>query len=324
MLVSILDKSTLAATQSVTLADGLNFQSGLRVETDCQTCNYTQLRMNGLGGAYSQILINNRPVFNALMGLYGLEQLPVNMIEKVEIVKGGGSAIYGSNAIAGTVNVITRQPEKDHVGLELNTALINGQVWDHRLNVNATKVLKDAGLTLFASARDRSPYDHNGDGFSELPLIRNNSFGLNTYIKPGNKIKIGIDFTSLTEKRRGGNKIDQPPHHADHAEERFHSIKAGGIDFEWIVPTIKSNLNSYMAFQNTIRDHYTGIDGVDAYGNTSSQTFVGGIQANTYFKNTTITTGIEYKYDDIYDVIPFYNFKIDQRTHQLGIFTQAD
>ena len=113
--VNVLDKSTLAATQSVTLSEGLNFQSGLRVETDCQTCNYTQLRMNGLGGAYSQILINNRPVFNALMGLYGLEQLPVNMIEKVEIVKGGGSAIYGSSAIAGTINVITKQPEKDHV-----------------------------------------------------------------------------------------------------------------------------------------------------------------------------------------------------------------
>ena len=73
VIVNVLGKNTLKAVDATNIAEGLNFQSGLRVETDCQTCNYTQLRMNGLGGSYSQILINSRPIFSPLIGLYGLE-----------------------------------------------------------------------------------------------------------------------------------------------------------------------------------------------------------------------------------------------------------
>ncbi len=63
VVVNILDNKSLNAVQACNISEGLRFQPGLRVETDCQTCSYTQLRMNGLGGGYSQILINGRPVF---------------------------------------------------------------------------------------------------------------------------------------------------------------------------------------------------------------------------------------------------------------------
>ena len=83
VIVNILNSESLNSLQACNLSDGLKFQPGLRVETDCQTCNYTQLRINGLGGGYSQILINGRPIFSPLTGLYGLEQIPVNMIERI-------------------------------------------------------------------------------------------------------------------------------------------------------------------------------------------------------------------------------------------------
>ena len=57
------------------------------------------MRINGLEGPYSQILINSRPVVSALSGVYGLEQIPVNMIDRVEVVRGGGSALFGANAV---------------------------------------------------------------------------------------------------------------------------------------------------------------------------------------------------------------------------------
>ena len=91
VIVNVIDSKTLDNVQACNLSEGLRFQSGLRVETDCQTCNYTQLRMNGLAGGYSQILINGRPIFSPLTGLYGLEQIPVNMIDNIEIIRGGGS-----------------------------------------------------------------------------------------------------------------------------------------------------------------------------------------------------------------------------------------
>ena len=58
VIVNVINSQTLADVQACNLSEGLKFQTGLRVETDCQTCNYTQLRMNGLAGGYSQILIN--------------------------------------------------------------------------------------------------------------------------------------------------------------------------------------------------------------------------------------------------------------------------
>ena len=57
IVVNVLDAKSLNAVQACNISEGLKFQPGLRVETDCQTCSYTQLRMNGLGGGYSQILI---------------------------------------------------------------------------------------------------------------------------------------------------------------------------------------------------------------------------------------------------------------------------
>lgn len=112
VIVNIIDSKVLGNLQVCNLSEGLKFQPGLRVETDCQTCGYTQLRMNGLQGGYSQILINGRPIFSPLMSLYGMEQLPVNMIERIEVVRGGGSSLYGSSAVGGTVNVITKLPKK--------------------------------------------------------------------------------------------------------------------------------------------------------------------------------------------------------------------
>ena len=91
-------------------AQGLNFQPGVRVETNCQNCGFQQVRINGLDGPYTQILIDSRPIFSALSGVYGLEQIPANMIERVEVMRGGGSALFGSSAIAGTINIITRSP----------------------------------------------------------------------------------------------------------------------------------------------------------------------------------------------------------------------
>lgn len=107
-LVNVLSAKTLLNVGACSLADGLDFQPGVRVENDCQNCGFTQVRINGLDGHYSQILMNSRPVFSALTGVYGLEQIPANMIERVEVMRGGGSALFGSSAVGGTVNIITK------------------------------------------------------------------------------------------------------------------------------------------------------------------------------------------------------------------------
>ena len=140
IVVSQLGQKTFDLTQSVSLAEGLQFSPGLRVENNCQNCGFTQLRINGLDGAYSQILINSRPVFSALAAVYGLEMIPSNMIERVEVVKGGGSALYGGNAIGGTVNILTRDPLENSAQIGLDQAIIKGNAREQRLYINASLV----------------------------------------------------------------------------------------------------------------------------------------------------------------------------------------
>ena len=100
------------------------------------------MRLNVLEGAYSQILINNRAVFSAVNSVYGLEQIPASAIERVEVVRGGGSALYGSNAIAGTINIITRDPILNEIQVGSNVVLINGDVPDFIATLNGSLVNK--------------------------------------------------------------------------------------------------------------------------------------------------------------------------------------
>lgn len=329
--VNILDSRTFNITQSNTLADGLCFQPGLRMETDCQTCNYSQLRMNGLGGSYSQVLINSRPVFSSLMSLYGLEQIPANMIDRVEIVRGGGSVLYGSSAIAGTVNILTKQAQKSSFTLSNNSSLMGNKTWDHFFNANLTAVNEEqnAGVSFFASHRNRNSYDANGDGFSEMPMLQNNSFGFNSFFKLSPQDKLEINGWSINEERKGGNKLDLQADKADQSEYRLHNILVGGFNYEHQAKDKESSFSVYGAAQNTKRTHYTGIDQIDAWGHTKNYSIQNGVQYNyisSDFLNgkNTFTTGIENQYEYTFDEIKAYDYLIDQHVNLLGAFLQSD
>ncbi len=342
VIVNVIDSKLLTQTQSCNISEGLKFQPGLRVETDCQTCNYTQLRMNGLGGGYSQILINGRPVFSPLTGLYGMEQIPANMVERIEVVRGGGSALYGSSAIGGTVNVITKIPKESSYDVNLTSQFINGGAMDNMLsgNVNMVTHKRNAGAAIFVNRRMRQAYDHNGDNFSELPELANNSFGANMFFKPSHNQKIELSFSSLTEYRYGGEMVNKPAYQTQQSEERTHYVLMGGLDYQINFNQENSSFIAYMAGQKTDRDHYTGIlpdDTTDIlghfvnppYGYTYNTTLQAGTQVNhrlTDFMGgiNVITAGVEYVYDDVLDSIAAYNYVVDQTTGNLGAFLQSD
>lgn len=342
VIVGVIDGKMLQNVQACNLSEGLKFQPGLRVETDCQTCNYTQLRMNGLGGGYSQILVNGRPIFSPLTGLYGMEQLPANMIERIEVVRGGGSALYGSNAIGGTVNIITKVPSTNSYDINYTYQNINAQTSDHLLNGNVSMVneANNAGLSIFVSRRERSWYDHNGDNFSELPSLNNNSLGANLFFKPSDNQKLEISFSSLHEYRNGGEMLDVAPHLTQQAEERTHNVLLGNVDYQINFNNNNSSLISYVAAQRTKRRHFTGIapDTPEEltsylvnspYGSSFNLTYQAGIQLNHRLQrflggSNVITIGSEYIADDVQDDIAAYNYNIDQVSKNLGTFVQSD
>ena len=160
VIVRAIDDRVFEQTASLSLAEGLSFTPGLRLENNCQNCGFTQLRMNGLEGAYSQILIDSRPVFSALAGIYGLEMLPRQMIEQVEIIRGGGSALYGGNAIAGTVNIITKEAVQPSFQIGSQIGVINKDAIDQSYYANGSILSNDysSGLTFYGNARNRDEW----------------------------------------------------------------------------------------------------------------------------------------------------------------------
>ena len=344
VIVNVVDGKTLENVQACNLSEGLKFQPGLRVETDCQTCNYTQLRMNGLAGGYSQILVNGRPIFSPLTGLYGMEQLPANMIERIEVIRGGGSSLYGSSAIGGTVNVLTRIPKSNQLSVNSSFQSINGKSSDFMTNLNGSLVDKkgNGGVSLFFNNRNRQAYDHNDDNFSELPEIKNTSVGMSGFLQPGSNQKIEMSLSYINEERYGGEMVEGLSHLAQQAEDRTHHVWMGSLDYQINFNEDQSSFISYFAIQNTNRDHYTGIlpdeSEEDAlqnhldnppYGTSTTTTIQGGFQLNHKVQNfltgaNIFTLGTEYTEDVTFDEIQAYNYLVDQTTKNLGLFMQSD
>ena len=301
VIVGVMDSKTIENVAAQTISESLNFQPGLRMETDCQTCNYSQLRMNGLGGAYSQILMNSRSVFSPLTGLYGLEQMPTEMVERIEVVRGGASALYGSSAIGGTVNIITKMPQRNSYRVALNESVIGGSANDFSVNgtLTALSQKRNAGMALYTTYKKREWYDHNGDNYSELPELTNNSFGINSFFNIDEKQKIEANFSSMYEYRYGGEMVSNPAYLAEQSEERTHNILTGGIDYQLMSEDNQNSFVVYVAGQNTNRKHFTGISPDDEagkieynnnppYGSSKNYTFQVGTQLNytlDYFLN---------------------------------------
>ena len=312
VIVNLINSKTLDQVVATTLSEGLKYQPVLRVETDCQTCNYTQLRINGLQGGYSQILINSRPLFSPLMGLYGMEQIPTNMIDRIEVVRGGVSALYGSSAIGGTVNVITKIPDGNNFSLTNILQSIKGKTTDNIITGNASFVNleRNLGVSLFVNNRNRGMYDANSDNYSELPQLKDNTFGANLFFKPAKNHKLELSFSSINEYRYGGEMIDKAAYLAKQSEERTHHILMGSADYSFSFNDHKNSLSIYYGGQKTDRKHYTGINPGDPdelpaffanppYGVSDVITHQGGVQFNNKFEkfligSSTLTAGLEY------------------------------
>ncbi len=331
-LVNVLDAKTFETTHSTTLADGLNFQPGVRVENNCQNCGFQQVRINGLEGPYTQILLDSRPIFSALTGVYGLEQIPANMIERVEIVRGGGSALFGSSAIAGTINIITKEPLRNSAQIAHSLTMTGGDRPDNNTTFNASLVTDNhkAGIYIFGQNRYRAAYDHDGDGYTELGKLDAKTLGFRSYLKTSTYSKLTFEYHHITEFRRGGNKLSLPPHQTEITEQTDHNINGCGLKFDLFSKDYKHKLNLYTSAQHTKRDSYYGADfNEDAYGHTTDLTFVGGAQYSyewekCLFMPATFTGGLEYAYDDLQDKMLGYNRVIEQAVHIESAFLQNE
>lgn len=332
-LVSIIDTKIFETANAPNIAGALSFQPGVRIEDDCQNCGFAQVRINGLDGHYSQILIDSRPVFSALTGVYGLEQIPANMVERIEVVRGGGSALFGASAIGGTINVITKEPVRNTAQIAHSITSIGcSGSYDNNTMLNASLVSSNnkAGICVFGQNRHRSGYDHDGDGFTELPVISSQTAGMRSYVKLGAYHKLSLQYHAIKEYRRGGDNLGEQPHEAMVAEQTDHMINGGGVSFDGSTSDRKHRYSVYASLQNTDRkSYYGGGKDPNAYGTTHDLTAVTGAQYSyncpkMFFMPAELTLGAEYSFDGLSDRSKGYDIHTDQKVHIVSGYLQNE
>ena len=110
--VEVLTSEFLKSNPTNNLMEAIATVNGVQECVNCGVCGTNDIHINGMEGSYSMIMIDGMPIMGSLASVYGLNGIPTDMIEKIEIIKGPSSTLYGTEAVSGVINVITKKPEK--------------------------------------------------------------------------------------------------------------------------------------------------------------------------------------------------------------------
>ncbi|CAG5070641.1 Vitamin B12 transporter BtuB [Dyadobacter sp. CECT 9623] len=167
--VDIITAKFLYKNPVPSIFEGLSYVNGVRPQLNCNVCNTGDIHMNGLEGPYTMVLIDGMPMVSGLSTVYGLSGIPNSLIERVELVKGPASTLYGSEAVGGLINIITKNPSKAPVfsADAFSTSWLDYNL-DLGMKLTAGKNVSSLiGVNYF---NYQNPLDRNGDGFTDLTL----------------------------------------------------------------------------------------------------------------------------------------------------------
>ena len=185
------------ATPKASFFEAIEGINGIRPQLNCNVCNTGDIHINGQEGANTMVLIDGLPLVSGLSTVYGLSGIPQSLIQQVEVIKGPASTLYGSEAIGGVINLITKLPENVH---RFNIDAYTTSWGELNVDLGAKYQLKSVqGLIGVNYFNYSNPIDNNEDGFTDLTLQHR--------ISIFNKIKMkrnSIAFRYFYEDRWGG------------------------------------------------------------------------------------------------------------------------
>ncbi|MFO3704981.1 TonB-dependent receptor plug domain-containing protein [Xanthomonas codiaei] len=229
----VLRQQDIALRAATDVSQAVELINGLRVESNCQNCNTSEVQLLGLPGAYNQLLFDGTPLLSTLGSVYGLEQIPSAFIDRIEVVKGGGSALYGPGAVAGVVNLISERPVRNGGYVQAGVDVLEGTPqWnlDGRLNL----ITDDDrfGVAVVAQRSDDDGIDYNHDGYTEITRKDLRLGGVQLWYAPTAQTRLRADYQSTDESRRGGNRLGVPEYLANIAESLHTRYRRGGLSWE--------------------------------------------------------------------------------------------
>lgn len=176
--------------------------NGVRPQLNCNVCNTGDIHINGMEGPYTMVMIDGMPIVSALSTVYGLMGIPNSMVQRIEVVKGPASTLYGSEAVGGLINVITKNPESAaRFSLDFNTT----HYGDFNLDLGTKlKIGKASGLFSANVFHFDNIYDINGDNFTDVTLQKRFSLFNKWNFKRKENRLASIALRYVWEDRWGG------------------------------------------------------------------------------------------------------------------------
>ena len=201
--VEVLTAAFLKNNPTANIFEALQTVNGVRPQLNCSVCNTGDIRINGLEGPYSLVLIDGMPIVSGLSTVYGFSGIPSALIDQVEIIKGPASSLYGSEAVGGLINIITKHPENTPL-LFFDSFLTDWN--EYNLDVGLKALLGDKISVLFGVNyfNYNNPIDNNNDNFTDLALQdRISVFQKWSFSRPKNRL-FSLAGRYFYEDRWGG------------------------------------------------------------------------------------------------------------------------
>lgn len=310
--VEVYNHTFFRANPTPSIFESLENINGIRPQLNCNVCNTGDIHINGQEGSYTMVLVDGLPIVSGLSTVYGLSGIPQSLIERIEIVKGPASTLYGSEAIGGVINLITKLPENTS-SFSIDSFLsgwgeINTDLgYKYALSKKVKGVL---GLNYFNYS---NPIDNNGDGFTDLTLQdRISIFNKFTF---GRKFSIASRF--VYEDRWGGQMGWMPKHRGGN-QVYGESIYTSRFELFG-----NHKFNNRLSFQFSFNDHnHNSVYGTTLF-NADQTIGFGQLVWNKNIKNNELLMGIAYRlsyYQDDTKVLLDRNKA--STTHLPGVFIQ--
>lgn len=318
--IDIITPKLFQKTATPNLFEATSLVNGVKPQINCNVCNTGDIHINGMEGPYTLILIDGMPIVSGLSSVYGLMGIPASMIERLEIAKGPAGALYGSEAMGGTINLITKNAS---LAPKFYADYFGTSYLENNLDISTKlKLGKKANWLIGANAYwYDTPSDINNDGFTDVTLQKRISgFNkINFSRKENREASIAARYvyedrwggqTNWDKEFRGGDSV--------YGESIFTNRAEVIAKYQW--PT-QERIMTQISYNFHDQDSY--------YGTTPFMAFQSTAFAQTYWNKTLgrkkrhdALVGIAYKnlwYDDSTPIT-----EVNEQSHTAGLFLQDE
>lgn len=201
--VEVYSAKYFQANPAPSIFECLQNVNGVRPQLNCNVCNTGDIHINGLEGPYTMILIDGMPIVSGLSTVYGLTGIPQFLIDRVEIVKGPASTLYGSEAVGGLINIITKSPESSPL---FSLDIFSTDWGEINSDIGVSYSINDKVQGLFGANyfNYQNPLDKNEDGFTDVTLQNRFSLFNKFKFKRKDNKQSNLAFRYVYEDRWGG------------------------------------------------------------------------------------------------------------------------